>query len=101
MTAAVHPKLAFRFSVLSGGGTTFDVQNLLAKKRVNEALFYLVLWEGYREPTWEPEKNIRWQLRRRFEADHINEEWSYQSTRGRRRPEPRSPVRRSTRNTGN
>lgn len=52
----------FRLSAQRGGGTTYDVQDLLARKWVNEARFYLVLWGGYREPTWEPEKNIPWQL---------------------------------------
>ena len=44
----------------------FLVEALLAKKRVAKVTHYLVKWQGFEEPTWEPHSNIPSELKRRF-----------------------------------
>ena len=36
----------------------FVVQGILEKKNEKGQIFYLVKWENYINPTWEPKKNI-------------------------------------------
>lgn len=61
----------------------YEIDQLLAKRWVNEVVYYLVQWVGYRELTWEPRKILPWRVVARFELDTIDSVWLYQSTRPR------------------
>ena len=56
--------------------TAEDVFNLIAihdkKKTKKGGLFYLIEWEGYKERTWEPEKNIPKFITNFYETTGIN-----------------------------
>ncbi|KAG1693229.1 hypothetical protein DVH05_023694 [Phytophthora capsici] len=76
----------------------FALEKLWAKRWINEDVFYLIQWEGYRELTWEPVANIPWQAVAEFERENIDSVWIYQSTRGRRdKMKAERPTRHSPR----
>lgn len=78
--AATHVADGFTFTERE-----YVIQQLHAKRWVNEVVYYLVQWVGYSELTWEPRTSLPWKIVARFELDTIESVWLYQSTRGRRR----------------
>ena len=41
------------------GHTRYRVEEILKSRRFRNQLQYLVKWQGYTEPTWEPEANLQ------------------------------------------
>jgi hypothetical protein len=79
----------------------YEVEKIWAKRWVGNDVFFLVQWVGFRELTWEPQKNLAWQTIAEFERETIDSVWVFQSMGGRRQSQPiERPSRKSPRLNG-
>ncbi len=48
----------------------YEVESIYSTATVNGLKVYLVKWFGYEKPTWEPDRNLSWQMKREFMKEH-------------------------------